>query len=195
MRRPFSRAIINVESRNMHSKELSLRPATALDERFLLAVYVETRRGELTPLGWRDEQITIFCRMQFDLQSRAYRMQFPEAVGYVVEHKGEAIGRLLVNRVEREIRLIDIAFLPQYRNLGAGTILIENLQVEAQLADKPLELRVLTTNAAAIRLYARLGFVTAENNQTHLTMRWRARASENHRPNEHENDRRKDERK
>lgn len=113
--------------------------------------------------------------MQFVLQTRAYQMQFPEAVSYVVELDERAIGRLLVNCGEREIRLIDVALLPEFRNLGAGTILIENLRCEAEMADKPLELRVLTTNAAAFRFYERLGFAVVESNQTHLTMRWRAK--------------------
>ncbi|HEX8637343.1 MAG TPA: GNAT family N-acetyltransferase [Pyrinomonadaceae bacterium] len=153
---------------------LSLRPASASDARILTTIYVESRREELAPLGWSDEQLTAFCRMQFVLQTQAYQMQFPGALGYVVEMGGRAIGRLLVNHGEREIRLVDIAFLPEFRNLGAGTILIENLQREAETTGKMLELRVLTTNAAAVRLYERLGFVVAENNQTHLSMRWRA---------------------
>jgi ribosomal protein S18 acetylase RimI-like enzyme len=110
--------------------------------------------------------------MQFALQTQAYKMQFPDARNCVVEIEERTVGRLLVNRAETEIRLIDIAFLPEFRGLGAGKILIENLQREAETASKPLGLRVLTTNASAIRLYERLGFVVTENNQTHLTMRW-----------------------
>lgn len=168
---------MNQEKQTLKAR-LSLRQASASDERILLTVYVEARRDELAPLGWSDEQLTAFCRMQFVLQTQAYKMQFPDALGYVVEMSEQAIGRLLVDRAEREIRLVDIAFLPEFRNLGAGTILIENLQREAETMGKALELRVLGTNAAAIRLYKRLGFVVAENNQTHLTMRWRAGTNE-----------------
>lgn len=138
----------------------------------MAAVYAATRREEFATLGWSDEQFEVFCRMQFALQTRAYKMQFPDAQNCVVELDGQSIGRLMVNRAETEIRLIDIAFLPEFRGLGAGKILIENLQREAETAGKPLGLRVLTTNASAIRLYERLGFVVIENNQTHLTMRW-----------------------
>ncbi len=103
-------------------------------------------------------------------------MQFPDARNCVIELDGQAIGRLLVNRDETEIRLIDIAVLPEFRGFGAGKILIESLQREAETAGKPLGLRVLATNASATRLYERLGFVVIENNQTHLTMRWRGSA-------------------
>ena len=166
------------EEKQALKARLLLRPASATDRRILTAVYIETRRGELAPLGWSDEQLTAFCRMQFDLQTQAYKMQFPCSVSSVVELDGEPIGRLLVDRGVREIRLVDIAFLPQFRNLGAGTILIEDLQRQAEKSGKTLELHVLATNRAAIRLYGRLGFVAVENNQTHLSMSWRAPASE-----------------
>lgn len=150
-----------------------MRPARASDAEFLTAVYAATRRDEFAPLGWSDAQIEVFCRMQFDLQTQAYRMQFPGAENCVVELDEKAIGRLLVDRGDSEIRLVDVAFLPEFRGFGAGTAVVENLQREAASADKPLALRVLTTNRAAIRFYERLGFVAEESNQTHLSMCWR----------------------
>jgi ribosomal protein S18 acetylase RimI-like enzyme len=167
--------LLNRERKNLAAR-VSLRLAEAADEAVLTAIYAATRRDELAPLGWSDEQIEAFCRMQFALQTQAYKMQFPDAQSSVIELDGRVVGRLLVNRNESEIRLVYISFLPEFRGFGAGTILIGNLQREAEAAGKPLGLRVLTTNAAAIRLYERLGFAVVETNQTHLTMRWHARA-------------------
>lgn len=164
---------MNREEKELAAR-LSLRDAEAADETVLTAIYAATRREELAALGWSEEQFEAFCRMQFALQTQAYKMQFPDAQSSVVELDGRAVGRLLVNRTASEIRLIDIAFLPDFRGLGAGTILIESLQHETEMAGKTLVLRVLTTNPSALRLYGRLGFAVVETNQTHLTMRWSA---------------------
>lgn len=166
-----------VGSRNEAVHELvSLRLAETSDEAFLSALYAETRRDELALLDWNAEQQAAFCQMQFRLQSRAYRMQFPDAVRYIIEFGNQAIGRLIVSRSEAEIRLVDISILLEFRNRGAGTILVSNLQSEAQNENKPLNLSVLKTNSAAIRLYEKLGFAAVESNETHFTMRWRKQA-------------------
>ena len=164
------------EKQTIESK-LSLRLAGESDETFLATVYAATRTDELAMFGWSAEQQFAFCQMQFRLQTQAYKMQFPDAVCYVVEFDEKACGRLLVARNEQEIRLIDVALLPEFRNQGAGKILIENLQREAEAANKSLNLRVLRDNSGAFRLYAKLGFVVVEESQTHFTMQWRAAAN------------------
>lgn len=109
---PVSNQILIEEKQALKTRR-SLRPAADSDQRILTAVHIETRRDELAPLGWSDERLTAFCRMQFVLQAQAYKMQFPDAFSSVVELDDEPIGRLLVARGDRETRLIDIAFLPQ----------------------------------------------------------------------------------
>ena len=151
---------------------LSLRRAEAADEPFLEAVYADSRRDELAPFGWSREQEDAFFKMQFQMQSRAYQMQFPDADYYIVELNGEPVGRLIVQRGEKEIRLVDVSLPAEFRNRGIGTFLLEQLKTEAG-SNRVLSLRVLKTNAGAKRLYERLGLVAVQESDLHFTMQWR----------------------
>lgn len=158
------------KEQNIH-QNLSLRPAESADEAFLEAVYADTRRDELAIFNWSREQENAFFKMQFEMQSRAYRMQFPDAVNYIVEFAEKPVGRLIVERGAREIKLIDISLLAEFRNRGIGAVIIENLKAEAG-GGKSLFLRVLKTNMPAKRFYERLGFAVVENADLHFAMRW-----------------------
>ena len=151
---------------------LSLRPAECADEAFLETLYANTRRDEVTIFSWSREQQNAFFKMQFEMQTRAYKIQFPDAATYIVELEKLPAGRLIVERGEREIKLIDISLAEEFRNRGAGTFLLEKLKAEADAGGKALFLRVLKTNLAAKRFYERLGLTVVENADLHWAMRW-----------------------
>ncbi len=152
-------------------QNLLLRPAELADEMFLETVYAEMRRGELAIFNWSLEQENAFFKMQFSLQSKAYEMQFPDADYTVVELKKMPIGCLIVERAG-EIKLVNIALLPEFRSRGIGTFLLKQLQDEAKAADKPLTLHVLKTNERAINLYQRHGFAIDGSDELYFAMRW-----------------------
>lgn len=154
-------------------QKLSLREAETDDESFLETVYADTRRGELAVFNWSREQENAFFKMQFQLQSGAYRMQFPDAVYYVVEFDKTPVGRLIIERGEQTIKLIDISLLAEFRNRGFGTFLLEKLKAEAAAGKRDLFLRVLKTNASARRFYERHEFTVVENTDLHFAMQWR----------------------
>lgn len=135
-------------------------------------LYAATRRDELAIFNWSREQEDAFFKMQFELQTRAYRMQFPGADNYVIELEKTPVGRLIVERGEQEIRVIDISLLPKFRNRGIGAILLEKLKAEAAADGKSVFLRVLQTNVSAKRFYERLGFTVVEDAELHFAMRW-----------------------
>ena len=150
---------------------IALRPITPEDDSFLAGVYASTRRDELAPTGWSDEEKAVFCRRQFDAQSAHYRENYPGAVLQVIERGGVSIGRLYVAHWEREIRIMDIALLPEHRGTGIGTNLLRELQNEARSAGKSLTIHVERFNPA-MRLYQRLGFKVVEEQQVYLLMKW-----------------------
>ncbi len=153
-------------------QNITLRLTKSSDEDFFESVYADSRRDELAMFGWSREQEDAFFKMQFQLQKQAYRMQFPDANYYVVELDGTPVGRLIIYRDEKEIRLVDVVLLAESRGQGIGEILLEELKTEATF-DKPLNLRVLKTNLPAKRFYERLGFSIIENADLHLSMQWR----------------------
>ena len=152
---------------------LRLRPITPEDTSFLARVYASSRADELAMTGWSDEQKEIFCRRQFDAQATYYAATYPEASFQIVERDGVSIGRLYVARWEKEIRIVDITLLPEFRGTGLGTKLLRDLQAEAQSDGKSLTIHVERFNRA-LGLYQRLGFEQVEDKGVYLLMRWSA---------------------
>jgi ribosomal protein S18 acetylase RimI-like enzyme len=67
-------------------------------------------------------------------------------------------GSLIIFRGPGEIRLVDIALLPEFRGRGLGGKVIRMLISEAADAGSALRLSVLRSNRA-MHLYERLGFI------------------------------------
>lgn len=150
---------------------ISLRAATEADEDFLTSVYASTREAELSQTDWSDEQKAEFCGMQSIAQIRHYRQHYPTARYFVIESSGQPAGRLYVDHWPNEIRIMDIALLPDFRGLGIGTHLLRELQREAAAASKKLTIHVETFNPAR-HLYQRLGFVVCEDKGVYQLMSW-----------------------
>jgi ribosomal protein S18 acetylase RimI-like enzyme len=128
------------------------------DRAFLLAVYSSTRTLELAVVPWGDEQKAAFLESQFAAQDAYWRQQRPQASWSVIEIDGVAAGRLYVDRTASEIRIVDIALLPEFRGAGIGTTLLEAVLAEADAGGLPVTVHVEQTNRAR-RLYERLDFV------------------------------------
>ena len=152
---------------------ISLRPITPEDDSFLAALYGSTRLEELAVTGWSDEEKAVFCRRQFEAQTAHYTEHYPGALLQIIERAGVPLGRLYVARWEREIRIMDVALLPEHRGSGIGTKLLRELQDEARLAGKTLSIHVERFNPA-LRLYERLGFKMTEDKGVYLLMSWSA---------------------
>jgi len=153
------------------SNTLRLRAATPEDEQFLRALYAGTRAEELGRLPWSDEQKRAFIDMQFAAQDTHYRRHYPNAQYSIIEVQELPAGRLYVDRWGKEIRIMDIALLPEYRRAGIGTKLLRVLQDEARTAGKALTIHVEKFNRA-LCLYQRLGFQQIEDKGLYLFLRW-----------------------
>ncbi|MEM7049390.1 MAG: GNAT family N-acetyltransferase [Acidobacteriota bacterium] len=158
----------------MSSAEIELRPMTSEDLPFLLQVYAGTRAEELAAVPWSDAEKEQFVRMQFEAQHTFYQQQFPDAAYDLVVVDGEAIGRLYVDRRTDEIRLIDIALLPEKRRGGVGSRLLAELLAEGQAAGLPVRIHVEKNNPA-LSLYHRLGFEELEDQGVYYLMEWSPR--------------------
>ena len=156
-----------------HGGILSLRDATPEDEPFLVALYGSTREDELAQARWAEGQKEKFVRWQFDLQHKEYSDRFPDARYQVIVVDGEPAGRIWTGEDDEQIRLLDIAILPQFQRRGVGTILLHRLIEEAKRAKKNLRHMVFTLNNNAHRFYERLGFVVIEDFDAYKHMEWR----------------------
>lgn len=151
---------------------ITVRNEQPEDESFLFDLYASTRQAELEAWGWPPAMRTTFLTVQFRA-SQGYRAAYPDAEFQIVLLNGAKAGRLIVQRTREEMRVVDIALLPQHCNAGIGTALLRRLFGEAAATHKPLRLQVRQDNRAG-RLYERLGFSRTGESELHVEMEWRA---------------------
>src|ERR1044071_4772426 len=152
---------------------VELRPVSESDDEFLLSVYASTREDELAQVEWAEGQKEIFLRWQLDLQRSEYSSRFPDAAYDVIVVDGSPAGRIWVGTDDEQIRLLDIALLPEFQNRGIGTALLRRLIDQATQAGKALRHMVFVLNNNADRFYERLGFVVIEDLGAYKHMEWR----------------------
>ena len=138
---------------------VELRPVEPADEEFLLDVYASTRADEMALVDWPDEIKRAFLRSQLTAQRADYESRFPDADYRVILVEGARAGRLWVARTAEQIRLLDIALLPEFQRRGVGERLLLGLIEESERAGLPLRHMVFQSNADGMRFYERLGFV------------------------------------
>lgn len=151
-----------------------LRPATAADMPFVIALFSAAR--EVDRANFHDDQKTwdMLMMHQAHAQDATYRTHYPGATLDIIERPadGAPIGRLCLHDGSSEIRLMDIALMPEARNQGVGTALIRAVMAEGARRGLPVRLHVETFNPA-YRLYERLGFTWLEDRGVYQFLEWR----------------------
>jgi ribosomal protein S18 acetylase RimI-like enzyme len=150
---------------------ISLRSVLSDDEEFLFSVYASTRIEEMDLVDWIPAQKEVFLRRQFLAQDRYYREVYPTAEYQVILQEGQRAGRLYIHRRSDEIRVIDIALLPEYRGCGIGSALMTQILEGATRNQLPVTIHVERFNPA-LHLYERLGFRLAEDKGVYYFMKW-----------------------
>ena len=146
-----------------------LRPITDADMDFLHRLYATTREDELKQVDWTPEQKAAFVAQQFHAQHQYWRENYADTTWDLVLRDGEPIGRLYVARWPLEIRIVDIALMPEHRGGGLGTRLIRGLFAEGDASGRKVSIHVEIFNPAR-RLYDRMGFVQAAERGVYLLM-------------------------
>lgn len=155
---------------------LFLRPIEEKDKSLLLEIYASTRKEEMERVPeWSETMKTEFISSQFHAQHDHYQMNYPGADFWVIELDNKRIGRLYLDSdfQSKEIRIIDITILPEFRNRKLGEGILSDLMDKAAEMDKPLSIHVESFNPAK-NLYNRLGFKKiSETNGVYHLMEWK----------------------
>jgi ribosomal protein S18 acetylase RimI-like enzyme len=146
-----------------------LREETPADADFLLSLYATTRADELT--GLPAPQRAAFVRQQLTAQDAHFRAVFPAAERRIVCVGDAPVGRLYVDRSGGEVRIVDVALVPEFRGKGIGEALLRAVLADAAAAGVPARLHVLADNPAR-RLYLRLGFRSTGWTGPYEQMEW-----------------------
>jgi ribosomal protein S18 acetylase RimI-like enzyme len=152
---------------------ITFRPCADADVPFLRHLYGTTREAELRPVPWTDDQKRQFLDMQFIAQKQHYGQYYPDCEFLVIELDQTPIGRLYIDRADEDIRITDIALLPEFRGRGIGRMLMEEILEEGRAARKRVTIHVEHDNPAR-HLYDRLGFRHVDTNGVYHLMEWSA---------------------
>ncbi|HEU0055264.1 MAG TPA: GNAT family N-acetyltransferase, partial [Longimicrobium sp.] len=149
--------------------DVTLRPATDADLEFLHRLYRTTREDELAQVPWTEEQKAAFVRQQFEAQHAFWHQHYSDTSWDLIVRGDEPIGRLYVARWPDDIRIVDIALMPEQRGGGVGARLIRELFAEGDASGRKVSIHVEIYNPAR-RLYDRLGFEVRGDRGVYLLM-------------------------
>lgn len=149
--------------------KLNFRKITEKDFPFLKKVYRSTRENELDLTSWDETQKSGFIEFQFNAQHAYYMNVYKNAEFQIIESDGIDIGRFYIWNTEHQIRIVDIAILPEFRGKGVGTKILGGLIQESEQSGKKLNIHVEYFNPA-LRLYERLGFKKNDDTGVYLFM-------------------------
>jgi ribosomal protein S18 acetylase RimI-like enzyme len=164
-----------------------LRPICEADMPLLQRIYASTRAAEMAAVPWDAAAKSAFVQMQFDAQHKHYSRHYADAQFCVAEAGAGAlcvpVGRLYVWRRPGAIHVVEITILPEFRQRGYGTQLLQTLQREAAEAGGACVVSIHVEHGnPALSLYQRLGFQKISENGMHDLMEWRAAAAQNNTP-------------
>jgi len=150
---------------------IAVREATNSDDSFLRTLYRSIREPERAWVPWSDDEWGRFVDLQFQARSASYSHQFPELLRYILETDGNPRESIWIHETPQELRLVDLALLPEVRNQGIGTAALKDIQSDATKRSRPVVLHVYSDNPA-LRLYQRMGFSTVRQSDGRNEMRW-----------------------
>lgn len=140
---------------------------------FAEEVYVSTRAEELAQTGWPIGMQREFLRQQFELQHTHYRNNYSNPDWLIIECGGQPVGRLYLDSRPAELRIIDIALIPESRGKGYGTAILTDLLEDSAVASRCVTIHVERNNPAR-SLYLRLGFQPIDEHGVYELMEWNA---------------------
>jgi ribosomal protein S18 acetylase RimI-like enzyme len=147
------------------------RAATEDDVPFMRRLYGSTREEELKIVAWTEEEKGAFLDMQFHAQKVYYEANYQNCDFLIIEQEGTPIGRLYIDRLPDDIRIVDIALMPEHRGKGLGRILLQEILDEAAASGRKVSIHVEQFNPA-LHLYQRLGFRPITTSGVYHLMEW-----------------------
>ncbi len=150
---------------------VTYRPMKEEDVPFVAAVYASTRTEELAVTGWPEEMKEAFLAQQHRAQHYHYQTYYPGAEWLIVQQDGVDAGRIYIEEGDTDIRLIDIALLPERRAAGLGRAMIGDLVEWAGELGKSISLHVEPNNPVR-NLYLRHGFAPTGLAGAYEAMEW-----------------------
>ena len=164
---------------------MKMRPARPEDEPFLRTLRGQADSDRLFMNYWRGDDAEEEKRKILDLQFRAKSAHHNilrancETRENVIEMDAAPIGYFVVSGGREELRLVEIAFVREWRGKGLGQMVIGATMEECKKSSRVLRLCVEINNIRAMQLYASLGFYAIDDMVHHLLLEWNPKGPAN----------------
>lgn len=137
--------------------KIEFKEITGNDLPFLKKVYRSTREEEMMLTEWDEQQKSAFIDQQFSAQHAYYQEVYHDATFEIIVIDGQNAGRIYLWESPKQLRIVDVALLPEFRGKGVGNIILDNLITKVSKEHKVLSIHVEYYNRA-LNLYKRKGF-------------------------------------
>lgn len=149
--------------------KISFRKVNEDDFPFLRKVYRSTREEELSQANMSEDDKSRFIELQFNAQHTHYSQAYKNAEFNLILLDDKPAGRLYIWRTETQIRIMDIALLPNFQGKGVGSKILQSIIQESEKSGKKVTIHVEYFNPA-LRLYERLGFKKVDDSGIYYYM-------------------------
>lgn len=153
---------------------VSLRPTQPGDKDFERMVH-DANRWDLWLADAEADYIRGVIEMQNQAQIAGHGAQYPNALYYIVEKTGTPCGRLVLDFGQSDVRVVDLALIPEAQGKGVGTTVLRAIQNVAAAIPAPVTLSVQAMNVGAYRVYESLGFrpLSEQPHPAFVRLAWR----------------------
>lgn len=104
-------------------------------------------------------------------QKENFEEEWKRDVFEVIRHQNQVIGYTQFTKENDKIYIQSIGLIPDFRNQGLGTMLLERIQKKAQELGVEVELSVHSKNKVALKLYEKFDFVVIDSDDHSVSMK------------------------
>lgn len=155
---------------------LTMRCETAADTAFLFALFAAGKAAEMTLMPMDAAGKQFLLDMQFRSMMATYHQHYPNARFEIIELNGRPIGRLVTHVQPDCVYYVDIAVVPERQRAGLATAVMTAMLEEPRRLGLPARVKVLSGNAASLRLWQGLGLTPHAEVPPFIELEWRAPA-------------------
>lgn len=142
-----------------------LRRETSADDRLLRDLQAEpTGRVLLMPLDVRE----MICDMHLRKDRRQLAVEHPRAEFHIVVLDGIDVGRVVLERSEQAVRVVDVTIHRDRRRRGIASAALRHVIAEAEA--RAVTIRVRSDDQAVLALCRQLDFAPSADADGHVTM-------------------------
>jgi len=155
--------------------QITLQPEAQTPEAGSLAyrLFALDKLAELAAIGLPQPQAEALVQMQWRGRALTYANQYPGAEDWTISlEDGTPVGRYLLQKIPQGLRMVDFAILPEWREQGIGTHVLQKLIHNTSTNGEVFSLRVEKNNRA-LNLYKRLGFTIVSGDEISFEMEWK----------------------